>query len=235
MDMKYLPEQKSLQKKSAKIDKILAGLYGAKKQTSKSDPTAELILTVLSQNTNDINRDRAYHSLRQQFPSWDDIANAKPGAVAKAIKVGGLAAIKSKRIIKILTQIKSRSNDYSLSFLNKLSDKEIWEYLIAFDGVGPKTASCVLLFALGRKAMPVDTHVHRVGKRLGLIPDNFSAEKAHPWFLELELPIDMYQFHLNLIQHGRVICRPKNPKCDSCPLTRLCLYYRAMSSKNPSI
>lgn len=235
MDVKYLSGVKTLQKKSTRIDRKLAGLYGEKTQTVKSEPTAELILTVLSQNTNDINRDRAYHSLRQQFPKWDDIANAKAGAVAKAIKVGGLAEIKSKRIIKILTQIKSRSNDYSLSFLNRLSDKEIWEYLIAFDGVGPKTASCVLLFALGRKAMPVDTHVHRVGQRLGLIPDTFSAEKAHPWFLELELPVDMYQFHLNLIQHGRVICRPRTPKCDSCPLTRLCLYYRAISSKNPSI
>lgn len=235
MDVKYLSDAKALRTKSAKIDKLLAALYGEKIQTVKSDPTAELILTVLSQNTNDINRDRAYNNLREKFPTWDKIAKAKPSEVVKAIKVGGLAEIKSRRIIKILSQIKSRADDYSLSFLKKLSDKEIWEYLTAFDGVGPKTASCVLLFALGRKAMPVDTHVHRVGQRLGLIPENFSAEKAHPWFLELELPVDMYQFHLNLIQHGRVVCRPRNPKCDSCPLTKLCLYYRAMSSKNPSI
>jgi endonuclease III len=235
MDSKYLPGIKSLQKKAEKIDKTLAGLYGIKTQDAKTDPTAELILTILSQNTNDVNRDRAYHSLRQQFPKWDDVANAKPGAVAKAIKVGGLADTKSKRIIKILSQIRSRSENYSLAFLIKLTDTEIWDYLTAFDGVGPKTASCVLLFALGRKAMPVDTHVHRVGQRLGLIPTEYSAEKAHPWFLELELPVDMYQFHLNLIQHGRAICRPRNPKCDSCPLTRLCLYYRAMSSKNHSI
>jgi endonuclease III len=232
MDMKYLSRIKLLQKKSIRVDKILVGLYGAKSQTVRTDPTSELILTVLSQNTNDVNRDRAYHTLREHFPNWADVAKAKPGALAKAIKVGGLAAIKSKRIIKILTQIESRSTDYSLSFLNDMPDKEIWDYLISFDGVGPKTASCVMLFALGRKVMPVDTHVHRVGKRLGIIPENYSAEKAHPWFLELELALDMYQFHLNLIQHGRAICRPRNPKCDACPLIRLCLYYQAMSDSS---
>jgi len=235
MDMKYLKEHNSLQKKSARIDKMLAELYGAKSQTVRTDPTSELILTILSQNTNDINRDKAYGSLRTQFPQWRDVAAANPAVIAKAIKVGGLAATKSKRIIKILSQIKSRSNNYSLSFLDELSDKEIWEYLIAFDGVGPKTASCVLLFALGRKAMPVDTHVHRVGIRLGIIPENYSAEKAHSWFLERELPVDMYQMHLNMIQHGRTLCRPNNPKCLTCSLTRFCLYYRRMSPVITSI
>lgn len=225
----------NLKKKTLSVDRLLAERYGTKKQTAKTDPTSELILTVLSQNTNDINRDRAYNTLRQQYPRWADVASAKPSDIAKAIKVGGLAAIKSTRIIKILKQIASRSNDYSLVFLNDLTDKEIWDYLISFDGVGPKTASCVLLFALGRKAMPVDTHVHRVGRRLGIIPENYSAEKAHPWFLELELPVAMYQFHLNLIQHGRIVCRPRNPKCQACPLTRLCLYYRAMSHNRTSI
>jgi len=214
-----------LQKNSLVIDTILAKTYGAKKQTKKTDPLSELILTVLSQNTNDRNRDRAYDALRKRFPTWSAVANAKPSQIAREIKVGGLAAIKSRRIKKILFQIAGHTPDYSLKFLAKMSDQEVWDYLISFDGVGPKTASCVLLFALGRHAMPVDTHVHRVGQRLGFIPENLSAEKAHPWFLELELPVDMYQFHLNLIQHGRSLCRPRNPKCEACPLTKFCLYY----------
>ena len=228
MNVKYSTNVKSLQKKASKIDKELAGLYGEKKQTAKSEPTAELILTILSQNTNDTNRDRAYTELRRQFPKWKDVAQAKQTVLARAIKVGGLADTKAGRIIKILRQIKFKSDNYELGFLNEMSDEEVWLYLTSFDGVGPKTASCVLLFALGRKAMPVDTHVHRVGQRLGLIPDNFNAEKAHPWFLELNLPVDMYQFHLNLIQHGRTACRPRNPKCETCPLKKICLYYATL-------
>jgi endonuclease III len=208
-------------------DKILAIAYGEKKQTRKTDPTSELILTILSQNTNDINRDRAFKTLKERFPTWADIASAKVADIAKTIHVGGLSGIKSKRIKKILSQIRERSADYKLSFLKKMSDKEVFDYLISFTGVGPKTASCVLLFSLGRQVMPVDTHVHRVGQRLGFIPPDFNAEKAHQWFLDLKLPVDMYQFHLNLIQHGRTLCRPRNPKCDICPIKRYCLYYNA--------
>ncbi len=214
------------------IDRILAKTYGAKIQNRRTDPTSELILTILSQNTNDTNRDRAFNSLRERFPTWDDIASANSSQIAKAIETGGLSSIKSKRIKKILSQIAQRSSDYSLSFLDKMNDQEVWDYLISFDGVGPKTVSCVLLFSLGRNIMPVDTHVHRVGQRLGLIPDDFTAEKAHQYFIEMNLPFGMYQLHLNLIAHGRALCRPRNPGCDRCPLKRYCLYYKKFVANN---
>lgn len=183
-------------------------------------------MTVLSQNTNDINRDRAFNSLKKNFPGWSDVAAASPSAIARRIKIGGLANIKSKRIIKILRQIGERSPDFSLSFLKEMSDQDAREYLMEFEGVGPKTASCVLMFSLGRKTMPVDTHVHRISTRLGLIPDGCTAEEAHDWYEQLDLPVDIYQLHLNMIQHGRTICRPQKPKCKECPLKRQCLYYR---------
>jgi len=212
--------------KAVRIDRILAKVYGEKKQVAFRDPTEELILTVLSQNTNDINRDRAFDSLRRNFPGWGDVISAGKSKVAGAIKAGGLANIKSGRIIRILKSIGDKTPDYSLEFLRKKKDAEVWEYLTGFEGVGPKTASCVMMFSLGRKTMPVDTHVHRVGRRLGLIPENYSAEQAHDWFRELNLPVDVYQLHLNLIAHGRKLCRPTNPKCGDCKLTKECGYYR---------
>lgn len=218
---------KKLAARALAVDKLLAQTYGEKKQTRLTEPTAELILTVLSQNTNDINRDKAFETLRSRFPTWKILAAAKPVDIAKAIHIGGLSGIKSERIKKILNQIAERSPDFVLSFLEKMGDREVFDYLVSFDGVGPKTASCVLLFSLGRKAMPVDTHVHRVGGRLGFIPEGVDHDKAHQLFLDLNLPVDMYQFHLNLIQHGRALCRPTNPKCGPCPLKRYCLYYRA--------
>ena len=107
-----------------------------------------------------------------------------------------------------------------------MSDIEAWEYLRSFEGVGPKTASCVMIFSLGRDFMPVDTHVHRVSIRLGLIPYNMSAEDAHDWYRDLEPPVNLYRLHLNLIEHGRTLCRPTNPKCGACGLKRQCLYFR---------
>ena len=219
-------DKKALARKAKRIDSILAKAYGEKKQTRFRDPTEELILTVLSQHTSDTNRDRAYRSLRDAFPGWGGVVSAGADKIAKAIQVGGLANIKSKRILKILKQINAKSQGYSLSFLKDMPDNEVWEFLHGFDGVGPKTASCVMMFALGRDAMPVDTHVHRVGKRLGLIPENYSAEKAHDWFRELSLPVDVYQLHLNMISHGRALCRPSNPKCQECPLKRNCFYLK---------
>ncbi len=208
------------------IDRILAKAYGAKIQHRHADPTTELILTVLSQNTNDTNRDRAFNGLRSKFPTWGDIAGARPARIAKAIEIGGLSRIKSGRIKRILARIRDISADYSLTFLESMSDREVWDYLISFVGVGPKTVACVLLFSLGRNIMPVDTHVHRVGQRLALIPPKYNAEKSHLMFLELDLPLNLYQLHLNLIQHGRTLCRPRNPGCRECPLKKYCEYYK---------
>jgi endonuclease III len=216
-------------KKILLIDNVLTEAYGHKTKT-KSDPTNELILTILSQNTNDTNRDRAFNSLKEKFPTWAKVASAKSSDIENTIRVGGLAEIKSKRIKRILQQIGEKSPDYSLSFFKNMSDDEIRDYLLSFDGVGPKTAACVLLFSLGRKAMPVDTHVHRVGTRLGIIPEEYNADKAHLWFRELDLPVDILQLHLNMIEHGRTLCRPQNPKCEICPLKRFCVYYKNLRS-----
>ena len=218
-------------KKAIIIDCILAKTYGRKTRI-RTRPTDELILTILSQNTNDTNRDRAFESLKRKFPTWPDVSQARPSEIAKAIHIGGLSAIKSRRIKKILKQIEDKSPDYSLSFLNDMSDDEVRDYLTNFTGVGPKTASCVLIFSLGRKAMPVDTHVFRVGIRLGIIPKGYNAEKAHLWFAKLNLPVDILQLHLNMIEHGRTLCRPRNPKCDICPFRRNCLYYKCLPSKS---
>jgi endonuclease-3 len=226
----YSMQKPAIIKKAIIIDRILAKSHGHKKRAI-TKPTDELILTILSQNTNDINRDRAYESLKMKFPTWADISHARPSEIAKTIHVGGLSSIKSKRIKNILKHINDRSPDYSLSFLNDMSDAEVREYLTSFSGVGPKTAACVLIFSLGRKAMPVDTHVFRVGTRLGLIPRGYNAEKAHLWFDELNLPLDILQFHLNMIEHGRALCRPQNPKCEICTLKQYCLYYKGLRSK----
>lgn len=207
------------------IDRELVKMHGEKVQRKFQDPTEELILTVLSQNTNDLNRDRAFDSLRSKFSGWGEIAAARASSIGSAIKVGGLANIKSKRIKKILRQIGDRSENYSISFINDMADNEAWNYLMSFEGVGPKTASCVMMFSLGRNFMPVDTHVHRVSGRLGIIPKGMSAEAAHDWFRDLKPPVSVYQLHLNLIQHGRSICRPARPKCNECGLSKYCDYF----------
>ena len=218
-------------KKIKSINQILLKTYGRKRRI-ESAPTDELILTILSQNTNDINRDRAFTELKRIFPSWHKVAAARTSKIAEAIHAGGLATIKSKRLRTILNQIRERAPDYSLTFLKNMTDNEVREYLLSFTGVGPKTAACVLLFSLGRKVMPVDTHVHRVGLRLGIIPKGYNADKAHEWFRELNLQVDIQQLHLNLIAHGRTLCRPHNPKCEICPLRRYCLYFRNLRSKS---
>ncbi|UCC80132.1 MAG: endonuclease III [Candidatus Zixiibacteriota bacterium] len=220
----------TLLKKIVSIDKKLTEMYGEKKQFKFRDPTEELILTILSQNTNDVNRDRAFRSLKAEFPGWGAIAQARSASIAGAIKVGGLANIKSGRIKKILKQIGEKSEDYSISFIKKMTDNEAWEYLMSYEGVGPKTAACVMLFSLGRDFMPVDTHVHRVSKRLGLIPENMNAEKAHDWYREMKPPVSFYRFHLNLIEHGRNLCRPAKPKCPECGLKRQCVYFKRIGN-----
>jgi endonuclease-3 len=217
--------RRALKEKMMIIDNKMVKMYGEKKQLRFRDPTEVLILTILSQNTNDLNSDRAFASLTSGFSGWEEIASARSSSVASAIKVGGLAKIKAKRIKKILRQIGERSDDHSISFIKKMADNEAWEYLMSFEGVGPKTAACVMMFSLGRDFMPVDTHVHRVSKRLGLIPKAMNAEKAHDWYREMKPPVSMYQFHLNMIQHGRTLCRPAKPKCEECALKGQCLYF----------
>jgi len=212
--------------KAKKIQTVLLKIYGGHKPI-RSNPLDELIVTILSQNTNDLNRDRAFKELKNKYKSWRSVAKANPNELARTIRIGGLANIKSKRIIKILGEIEQKGNGLKLNYLNNLNSTVAWEKLQEFNGVGPKTAACVMLFSFGRDIMPIDTHIFRVGKRLGIIPEYLNVDKAHIWFNELDLPLNLLDLHLNLIEHGRKICRPRNPKCQLCNLTELCDYYKA--------
>src|SRR5213078_2842319 len=187
-------------------------------------PVDELILTVLSQNTNDRNRDVAYARLRERFETWADVRDARVAAVEEAIRPGGLAPTKAVRIQDILRAI----GDYDLEWLETAPLGEARDYLVDLPGVGRKTAACVLLFSYGRPDIPVDTHVYRVGTRLGLFRPGASFEEAHDELLRItEDPQDAYELHVLLIRHGRCTCTARNPRCRECPLLRMCPYGRA--------
>jgi endonuclease-3 len=179
-------------------------------------------MTVLSQATSDTNSERAWLSLRARFPSWDAVLEAPTEALADAIRAGGIADVKARRIQDILREIRAREGKLELERLNELSDDDIDAYLCSLPGVGHKTASCVLLFSLGRAAFPIDTHVHRIAQRVGLIGPRATPEAAH-LVLAPRVPRDIrYRFHMGLIRHGRTICRPRMPRCSECTLFDLC-------------
>lgn len=196
----------------------LAPVYGRPVAQPSHDPLSELILTVLSQNTADTNSGRAFVQMMRRYPSWEAIADAPPEELVATIQNGGLAQQKAPRIQAILREVAARSPDWDLGFLETMPLEEARSWLRALPGVGPKTAACVLLFALGRPALPVDTHVERVSKRLGLIPQKASADQAHS-MLEALVPLeDYYPFHMLLIKHGRRTCSARKPACGRCPL-----------------
>jgi endonuclease III len=187
-------------------------------------PIDELVLTVLSQNTNDRNRDVAYGRLRERFGSWAEVRDAPTTDVEEAIRPGGLAPTKAGRIRDILREL----GDDDLSWLESAPVEEGRDYLCSLPGVGRKTAACVLLFSYGRPEVPVDTHVYRVGTRLGLFRPGASFEEAHDELLRLSgSPEDAYELHVLLIRHGRRTCTARAPRCPECPLLRMCPYGRA--------
>jgi len=189
------------------------------------DPVATLVSTILSQNTNDVNRDRAFKRLRERFPTWEQVRDAGQEELVDAIRSAGLAPTKAPRIQEALQRGTSRAGNITLDFLADMPLDKARAWLLDVPGIGPKTAAIVLLFALGRPAFPVDTHVHRVTRRLGLIPEGTSREKAHDLLEELTPPEIYYPFHLNLIAHGRAICHARGPECDRCLLSDQCAYY----------
>lgn len=206
--------------------------YGAKRWRPHRPPLDELVMTVLSQHTSDVNTARAFRSLRQRFPTWRQARAAPTEDVAAVIRGGGLANVKAPRIQRILDAL-DRADGPSLDNLQEMPTEEGRRFLCSLPGVGPKTAACVLLFALGRPALPVDTHVHRVALRLGLIGPRVSAARTHE-ALEPGLGGDtdrVYAFHLNLIAHGRAVCTARRPFCDRCVLTGCCDYYAAAGSR----
>jgi endonuclease III len=202
----------------------LRELYGRPVNHPHGHPIAELVRTVLSQNTNDTNRDVAYERLRERLPTWEAVRDAPTEDVIEAIRPGGLANTKGPRIQHILRQLDDHPD---LDWLKDAPRDEAIDFLTALPGVGRKTAACVMIFALGRPEIPVDTHVYRVGGRLGLFRERASFEEAHDEMLWIVDPEDAYEFHINLIRHGREVCRPR-PRCEDCELRRMCPYWRRL-------
>ena len=204
------------------IHRRLKLAYGPLEPPRQWDPLEELVFTILSQNTSDTNSERAYASLRERYPTWEGLAASRPSQIASAIRGGGLANVKAPRILAVLREIRRREGGFDLSWMHAASDEEVDAYLSSLPGVGPKTVACVLAFSLGRPALPVDTHVHRVATRLGLIPPGMPASKAHPALADLVLPRLRISMHVGLINHGRAICRAGRPRCEECALVDLC-------------
>ena len=213
-----------LKAKALRVHGLLQHHYGKPTLKEHRDPLSELVVTILSQNTSDVNSGRAYRSLRQHFPSWEDVRSAQTEDVAAAIRMGGLANIKAPRIQAILRQLVDERGNLDLGFLDAMPAVEARRYLTSLPGVGPKTAACVLLFSLHKPALPVDTHVHRVARRLGLIPSKGTPKKACALLEELLPEQTYYPFHLNVIRHGRTLCKKAKPRCDTCPLSEECDY-----------
>jgi endonuclease III len=199
-------------------------VYGIPRAKPHGHPIAELILTVLSQSTNDRNRDVAYLALRERFPSWEDVRDAPVDEIEEAIRPGGISKVKSARIKSILRAITETSSDHALS-LDWLASQPVAEaqmYLTDLPGVGRKTAACVLLFAFGMHDVPVDTHVSRVGSRLRLFRPGAGFEELHDTMLAITPPGEELEFHLNLLRHGRRTCHARHPDCRGCALQRMC-------------
>lgn len=206
----------------AEIMRLLAAEYGNLSWSQHHDPLSQLIMTILSQNTSDHNSRRAFSSLITTFGDWQSVAEGSVEDIAQAIKIGGLAQVKAARIKRILWQILDQRGSLDITFLRELPLTEAKAWLHSLPGVGPKTVACVLLFSLGKSVLPVDTHVHRVAKRLGLIDSRTSVEKAHEVLGAMVPAQDVYQFHIHMIEHGRRVCKAQRPRCHQCVLLRVC-------------
>ncbi len=220
-----------LKAKTLAVHEQLLELYGYPDWRSTLDPVSEVVSTIISQNTSDVNRDRAYDRLRARFPTWEMVRDAPTPAVEETIRPAGLSHLKAPRIQEALNFITRQRGELNLDFLKEMPVEEAKAWLTQINGIGPKTAAIVLLFSLGMPAFPVDTHVHRVTQRIGLIGPKVTAEQAHA-VLENLVPPDLYlPFHLNVIRHGREICHARNPRCEICPLQSMCDYYQRISGK----
>lgn len=214
------------------VIRLLRQEYGYVRHFEQGEePVSVLVSTILSQNTSDVNSRRAFRSLLQNFGDWDSVVAAGAEEVAESIRSGGLADIKAARIKLVLQEILKKQGCFNLNFLRELPLSEAKSWLQQLPGVGPKTAGCVLLFSLGQPAMPVDTHVFRVAKRLGLIDSRTSVERAHD-ILEGMVPAeDIYQFHMQMVEHGRRVCKAQRPLCSSCILRKICHAFKEDKEK----
>lgn len=219
-----------LEQRALAIHQILIAHYGNPTWRNPLPPLDELVSTILSQNTNDTNRDRAFNALRARFPDWEAVRDAPEREVIEAIRPAGLANQKGPRIQAVLRQITAEVGRLDIDFLKDLPADQAQDWMMRFKGVGPKTASIVLLFSLGKPAFPVDTHIYRVSGRIGLRPPKMSVEAAHDHLATLFPPDTYYAVHLNLIRLGREICQARQPRCTICPLQKLCDYFAAQPS-----
>ena len=226
---KTLPKpDRQLAGKAQKVYRLLQEAFGLPEWRQPLSALDELVSTILSQNTNDINRDTAFNRLKVALPSWEAVRDAPLEEVIAAIRPAGLANQKAPRVQAILRQITEERGSLDLDFLGTLERDEAHAWLKRFKGVGPKTAAIVLQFALGIPAFPVDTHVYRVSGRLGLRPEKMSVEGAHAWLEQIFTSEQYGPGHLNLIRLGREICHARKPECARCPLRGLCSYYQGL-------
>lgn len=209
----------------AAVNRRLLEVYGYPDWGNLLPPLDELVSTILSQNTNDANRDRAYCTLRERFPTWESVRDGDLNEVISAIRSAGLAPQKAPRIQALLRSITAERGSLNIDFLKDLPDDEAYAWLRKFHGVGPKTAAIVLLFSLGKPAFPVDTHIYRVTGRLGVRPDKMDVEQSHQHLASLMQPDEYAYAHLNIIRLGREVCHARNPNCTHCPAQDLCDYY----------
>jgi endonuclease III len=200
----------------------LARAHGPLDPPRRLDPLEELILTIMSQNTSDVNRDRAYAAMRARYPTWAALARARSPTLADTIRPGGLANTKAPRILAVLREIRRREGGFDLGWMRDASDDQVAGYLGSLPGVGPKTIACVLAFSLDRPAIPVDTHVHRVATRLGLLAPGTPSARAHRTLEDLVPPDLRVSMHVGLIRHGRRVCKAGRPRCEECILRTLC-------------
>jgi len=212
-----------LRKKVREINDILEKGFGISERRGDRDPLDTLVNTILSQNTNDTNRDRAYSTLRERFPSWEDVMAADAEDIADAIRVGGLANQKSVRIKNVLAWIKDTYGELNVDFICDMEPAEVIETFSKLKGIGLKTMNVVLAFACGRDVFPVDTHILRISKRLALVPANASADKAHEIMGQLFPKGKAFSLHINLIRFGRTICHSRKPECRGCQLIEYCV------------
>lgn len=202
----------------------LESTFGEPKLSRKSDPLAMLINIILSQATSDVNSHRTFQNLKARFGNWEEVLAADESEIADAIRLGGLANQKAKVIKDLLSQIKETQGKLSLKFVEKMPDNAARDFLTKFRGVGPKTVACTLLFASHKEVFPLDTHIFRILKRMGVLPEKISDTNAHKLLDELVPTGKFYSLHVNLIRLGKQICRPREPLCEKCPLIEYCNY-----------
>lgn len=217
----------------ARILPLLRRAYGPRPPQCWGDGVSVLVDTILSQNTSAANSDAGYRQLRRRFRSWNQVADAPAEEVERCIRVSGLSNQKAPRIQAILRRIREQRGKIDLQFLADLPDDEAYGYLRSFPGVGPKTACCTLLFAFNKALFPVDTHIHRIARRLGLVPPKATAEQTHDLLTPRIEPPNRYEMHVLLIEHGRTTCRAINPRCDDCILLDHCPFGRQRATNRP--